>query len=112
MEDCVFCKIISRELPGHIITENSDLLVIKDRAPKAPIHYLILPKKHIENIGDLKTEDISLVGKLIWQAKKLGEQLQATPAYRLVSNTGAQAGQRVFHLHFHFLAGAEMQHDV
>lgn len=101
--DCIFCKIVSKQIPNQPVLETDDLIVIKDIAPQAPIHYLIIPKKHITNIAALQPAEAALVGKLMLAATELSQTVPA-PAFRLVTNNGAAAGQSVFHLHFHFLA--------
>ncbi len=101
--DCVFCKIISKQIPSQPLLETDDLIVIKDIAPQAPIHYLIIPKRHITNVAALQLSDRDLMGDLILVATKLSQMVPAS-AFRLITNNGAAAGQSVFHLHFHFLA--------
>ena len=107
LQTCIFCKIISREIPAQIIKETEDYIVIKDIAPKAPIHYLIIPKVHISSVAEIAHDQITLVGKLFTMAQELGKSLSPS-AYRLLVNTGKEVGQSVFHLHAHFLAGKQL----
>jgi len=106
--DCIFCKIIARQLSVEIVAENDEVVVIKDIAPKAPVHYLIIPKKHIDNVSSLEQADIPIVGEMLLMAKKLAKGLSGSQAFRLIVNNGPDAGQSVFHLHFHFLSGKKM----
>ena len=101
---CIFCRIITKELPSKIIAENEEILVIQDRAPRAPVHYLILPKKHVACLVDLQSDDAALTWHVTAMVKELAAKLAQPQAFNLIVNNGAEAGQTVFHLHYHFLA--------
>lgn len=103
--DCIFCNIISGKIPAQKIAETDELIVIKDIAPKTPIHYLIIPKKHVKDMRDFDASDMILGAKICAMAQQLSRQLNNTD-FRLVISNGHDAGQRVFHMHVHFLAGA------
>jgi histidine triad (HIT) family protein len=103
--ECIFCKIIAKQVPSTIIDETDDLLVIKDIYPKASIHYLIIPKKHISNVRDFSKDDRAMAGDMILMAQKLSQEIPDPKAFRLIMNNGPEAGQCVFHAHMHFLAG-------
>jgi histidine triad (HIT) family protein len=105
---CIFCKIIARQISSSIVYETDDILVIKDIAPKAPIHYLIIPKKHAPDIQSLSDDDKKLAGEIFLTAQKLSQMLSPTTDFRLLVNSGAQAGQKVFHLHAHYISGKTM----
>ncbi len=102
--ECIFCKIIKKEIPAEIIFEDKTTIVFKDIHPRAPIHFLILPKKHIASIKDLKSKDQKLMGNLFLVAKKIAKA-KKLPGFKLVVNVGRPAGQLIEHLHLHFLAG-------
>ncbi|MBI4034064.1 MAG: histidine triad nucleotide-binding protein [Candidatus Brennerbacteria bacterium] len=104
MEDCVFCKIVKRELPSSILHEDDEVIAFKDIEPAAPIHYLVVPKEHIESIGHLHEAHAAVVAKLIFIAKKLAED-EGLKGYKLVFNVGREGGQIVDHLHLHILGG-------
>ena len=104
MQSCVFCKIIDQKIPATIIAENEHVIAIKDINPKAPIHYLIIPKKHLSDITAFDESDVNLAGQMILMAKQLSQELSGSQAFKLVVNNGEDAGQVVFHSHFHFLA--------
>jgi len=103
--DCVFCKIIAGEIPAERIEETDNLIVIQDRAPKATIHYLIIPKKHYEDL--MAVDECCLDAEMIAMARKLAKK-PGTESFRLMINNGYAAGQRVFHLHLHFLSGSNL----
>lgn len=104
--DCIFCKIISGAIPCKKIYDTPDVLVIQDIAPKATVHYLIIPKKHIKDIQSAEPEDQMLLGQLLLTAQKIAASLPGNPHFKLISNNGAQVGQSVFHIHIHFLSGS------
>ncbi len=101
--DCIFCKIIAGEMPAQIITENDKVLVIKDMRPKTSIHYLLLPKTHYKDLQS--TTECNVACSLMTMARQVSADTPGAEEYRLVVNNGYKAGQRVFHLHMHFLAG-------
>jgi histidine triad (HIT) family protein len=106
--DCLFCKIAGGEIPANVIYRDDDVLAIEDINPQAPVHLLVMPKKHHANIGDLSdAEEPVLLGKLIEIATKLGRE-RGGEGYRLVLNTGPDGGQTVEHLHVHVLAGRQL----
>ncbi len=107
-QECVFCKIIAKELPAKVIAENNFCLVIQDIAPKAPVHYLIIPKKHIADIAALERDDAMLVAAIFFMAQELGAKLAGSGAFRLIVNNGAEVGQSVPHMHVHFVSGKRM----
>lgn len=93
------------QIPTKKIIENDDLIVIQDIAPKAPVHYLIIAKKHVKNIQSCEQLDQALLGFMLLTAKQLSHALPGNQEFKLVANNGASVGQSVFHMHFHFLAG-------
>lgn len=106
---CIFCKIASRQIPSSIVHEDELVVAFRDIAPQVPTHLLIVPKLHIAGLDALQPEHKELVGHIALVAQKLaGEMGIATGGYRLVANCGPDAGQTVFHLHFHLLGGAAM----
>lgn len=105
---CIFCKIIARQIPAQIIAENDQVMVIKDIMPKAPIHYLIIPKIHINDVQSLSSHDTVLAGSMLLMAREIGQKLSGSQSFRLISNNGADSGQSVFHMHMHFLSGKKM----
>jgi histidine triad (HIT) family protein len=109
-QSCIFCKIITKTIPSTIIKETDDIIIIQDIAPKAPTHYLILPKKHIESVAYLTDADSKYSEKLFAAARDVATE-KNIKAFNIVINNGAGAGQAVFHLHLHFLAGKNIYAD-
>ena len=102
--DCIFCKIIDKEKSAGFVYENDKLIVIKDINPKAPIHLLIIPKKHIHSVNHFEEGDKELIGEMILCAKKIAKEKDLT-GYKLLINVGREAGQMVDHVHIHLLSG-------
>ncbi|MEG2001399.1 MAG: histidine triad nucleotide-binding protein [Evtepia sp.] len=107
MSDCLFCKIASGQIPARKLYEDDLVFAFYDIDPQAPTHFLVIPKKHIPSCGAITSENSSLVAHIFEVIGTLTKQLGITD-FRLVSNCGASAGQSVFHLHFHVLAGRDM----
>ena len=108
MEDCLFCKIIKGEIPSTKVYEDEDILAFNDINPAAPIHILVIPKKHIESLAYMKKEDEAIVGKIYGVINKIAEEKEFKDnGYRVIVICGRDAGQEVMHLHFHVLAGAK-----
>lgn len=107
--DCIFCKIIKQEIPTKLIYQNADVVAFDDLHPRAPIHKLIVPRKHIATLNDLTDAEAPLMGQVMLAAKALANELGiAEDGYRVVTNCNAGAGQTVFHVHFHLLGGRAM----
>lgn len=105
----IFAKIIKREIPADIVYEDELCMAFRDIQPKAPTHVLLIPKKEIPRLVDAQLEDAALLGHLLLTASKIAQQLGVAEAFRLELNNGAHAGQTVFHLHLHILAGREVR---
>ena len=109
MEDCIFCKIIKGEIPSEKVYEDEEILAFKDIQPAAPIHILVIPKKHITNLMEVSNSDSELMGKIVAVMQKIAKQLNIDEkGFRIISNCGPDSGQEVMHLHFHLLAGRTM----
>jgi histidine triad (HIT) family protein len=103
--DCVFCKIAAKEIPASIVHEDADVVAFEDNNPRAPLHVLVIPRRHVEKLVDL--DDETVAGKLTLAAAKVAKAAGHGENFRLVVNNGARAGQSVFHVHFHVLAGRD-----
>ena len=108
--ECIFCKIINKEIPADIVFENKNLIIFKDIEPKAPVHLLVVPKKHIESVNVLEEEDKEIIADVFLQAKNIAkEQNFGEGGYRIIVNTGEQSGQEVMHIHWHILGGRKLK---
>lgn len=108
--DCLFCRIADGELPADRVAESEEWLAFRDIDPQAPVHVLIIPKRHVESVAELESDDAGLAGRLLLAAAETARELGVDEdGYRLVTNRGAKAGQSVFHLHVHLLAGRRME---
>ena len=108
--DCVFCKIVSGEIPSKIVYRDDDVVVFPDINPVTPVHMLIIPVKHITTVAEIKDVDAALGGKMIAVANKVAkEQKLDKNGYRLIINCGAEAGQVVWHLHMHLMGGRRLR---
>jgi diadenosine tetraphosphate (Ap4A) HIT family hydrolase len=108
VENCIFCKIIAGEIPSKKVFEDEQLLVIEDLSPQAPLHLLLLPKKHFVNCLDMTAQEEVLVGYAFRKGGEIArDKGYVESGFRIVQNNGAGAGQSVFHIHFHLLAGRE-----
>ncbi len=102
--DCLFCKIINKEIPSNIVYETDDVLAFYDIAPQAPVHIVIIPKQHISSPADITEENCNISGKMFLAASEIAKKLNLENGFRIVSNCGEDGGQTVQHLHFHLLA--------
>lgn len=109
MEQCLFCKIVKKEAQSDVVYEDDEFLAFKDINPQAPLHLLIVPKKHIPSVNHLELGDKELIGQLILVAQKIArDQGVAEEGYRLILNIGKRAGQTVDHIHLHLLGGKDL----
>jgi histidine triad (HIT) family protein len=106
MADCIFCKIVSKEIPSRVVHEDEEILAFEDVNPVAPVHILIVPKKHVATVNDLTGEHANLVGSMVLRAQAIAREREVSrEGYRIVMNCMHGAGQTVFHLHLHLLGG-------
>ncbi len=105
MGDCLFCKIAKKEINSMVVFEDDEILAFRDIDPKAPVHILFIPKRHIDSAAALTQEDATLLGKLFSAVAEVAKQEGLASGFRIVSNVGEDGGQTVGHLHFHLLGG-------
>ena len=109
MADCLFCKIINREIPGTIVYEDDRVLAFNDINPQAPTHVLVVPKRHIATLNDLSPDDDAIVGEVVRRAAAIASERGIAPGgFRVVFNTNRDAGQTVFHIHLHLIGGRRL----
>ncbi len=105
-KDCLFCKIASGQTPTEILFEDDQLVVFKDINPAAPVHLLIVPKKHIRSINDITEDDLPIIGRMHWVAREMARRQEVSSSgYRLFTNVEKGGGQLIFHLHMHLIGG-------
>ncbi len=105
MADDIFCQIVAGKIPAEVVYQDEHMLAFKDIHPKAPVHVLLVPRKHISSLADVKAEDAPVLAHLLQKAGTVAQKLGAGHNFKLVINTGPEAGQVVMHLHVHLLAG-------
>lgn len=109
MSDCLFCGVIDGKIKANVVYQNERIVAFKDIGPKAPVHILIIPRKHLVSVLDIEADDSALIGEIFQVAGRLArEHGIADSGFRVVVNSGADAGQSVFHLHYHLLGGRQM----
>ncbi len=106
--DCLFCKIIDGKIPSNTLYEDDLVKAFYDVAPVAPVHFLVIPKKHLSSLNEINSENSALIAHIYEVIVKLAAQLKLENGYRVISNCGKDAGQTVEHLHFHVLAGRKL----
>lgn len=108
-EECIFCKIVAGEIPAKKVYEDEEILAFEDVSPQAPVHILVIPKKHISSLLALEPEDEKLAATFLYRIQDIAKKLNLDEAgFRVVNNIGKQGGQTVFHIHFHVLGGREL----
>lgn len=109
MDDCIFCKIVKGEIPSEKVYEDDKVLAFKDINPAAPIHVLVIPKEHVQDVLGIKPENKEMISDIFFAINKIAKQLGIEKdGFRIINNCGKDAGQEVMHLHFHLLAGGKM----
>jgi histidine triad (HIT) family protein len=108
MSDCLFCKIVAGDIPADKLYEDDDIFIFRDISPQAPTHFLVIPKKHLVDVSSIQEEDEQLMGKMLRKAGDIAAEEGLGEGFRAVINSGAGAGQLVFHIHLHILGGRPM----
>lgn len=108
MINCIFCKIVNREISADIVYEDDDILAFKDTSPVAPVHVLVIPKKHICCTNEINATNCQVISKIFCAIAKLSKDLDLTKGYRIINNCGEYGGQTVNHLHFHLISGKQL----
>ena len=103
--ECIFCKIIKKEIPADVIAENDNFLAVKDINPKAPVHNLVIPKDHIPSVNHLEEKEAKMIGEMILFSKEVADKSGIAKGYKLVFNVGRDGGQLIDHIHLHVLGG-------
>lgn len=109
MEDCLFCKIIDKKIPSTVVYEDDEILAFKDINPVAPVHILVIPKKHVASLAEIQKEDEQLIGKIYTVINEIAKKEGIfEKGYRVIVNCGEDGGQEVKHLHFHLIGGKKL----
>ena len=108
MSDCIFCKIANKEIPVNPVYEDEFVLCFNDAAPQAPVHVLLIPKKHIPSMNEVSDEDTELMGRMMVKIKEIAASLNLTKGYRVINNCGEDGMQTVPHIHFHIMGKRKM----
>jgi len=107
MESCIFCKIVRGEIPGKKVYEDADILAFHDIRPLAPVHFMIIPKRHVASLAECDSSHQAVLGKMLAMAPRLAREQGSTDGFRVIVNTGRVGGQEVYHLHMHVVGGPE-----
>jgi histidine triad (HIT) family protein len=111
--DCIFCKIANKDIPSQVVFENENILAFKDLSPQAPVHILVIPKKHISSINEINNENSSVVAEIFQAINQIAKQENINESgYRVISNCGEDGCQSVHHLHFHILGGKKLSETL
>ncbi|HET6263253.1 MAG TPA: histidine triad nucleotide-binding protein [Usitatibacter sp.] len=107
MPDCIFCKIVRGEIPSRRVYEDDDMLAFHDISPVAPVHFMIIPKRHIDSLSTAQDSDAPVLGRMMAMAGRLAREAGATDGFRTIVNTGRVGRQDVYHLHIHIIGGPD-----